>query len=185
MRTRLRFARWVAAAIVLGSAAQAGADLAKDSPFLAPGLLGANGAVPSGNSPELRGEMSSSEGTRYCIYDPQKKASVWVGVRETGYPFMITSADPVGDRVVLTTADGRQLSLALKESKVASQPLATAMPTLNPFPSPAGGDNAALTPELQEQERKIDAMREAMARKRMERLQALKSGALQDSPPQS
>jgi hypothetical protein len=69
---------------------------------------------------ELQGYMSASDGTRFCIYDSQKKQSVWVSLNETGHSFVVISADRAGSEVTLRCEDGRRLSLALRRVKVDS-----------------------------------------------------------------
>jgi hypothetical protein len=183
MITRLRYASFAAAVFTASFATGKGDPLAKDSPFLAPGAASRLETSSNGRSPELRGIMSGPTGVQYCIYDPQKKTDVWIGLGDTGYPFAVTSADAGSDTVVLTTGDGRQITLKLRESKVASQGPVIAEAASNPASSPEA--YAGLDPERAEQQRRNDEMRAAMARKRMERLQALKASAPPETPPQS
>src|SRR4029077_19903607 len=68
-----------AAGLSLLPLARASAQLVDTSPFMAPGGAGPNGGTDP-NALELRGIMSTPEGTRYCIYDPVKKAGAWAGV---------------------------------------------------------------------------------------------------------
>jgi hypothetical protein len=181
MRTRLRFAQWAAALIVATIVAKGDAELAKDSPFLASGASAAPGGPSSdGRSPELRGIMSSQDGIQYCIYDPQKKASIWMGLHEAGHPFVVTSADPDNERVTLQTSDGQRLSLTLKQSKVSGQPAGPAAPA-----QAAAADIAGLSPEQLEQRRKNDVLREEMAQKRRAYTQAVRSGLIPAVPPQN
>ena len=100
--------------------------------------------------------MSTADGTRYCIYDPARRTSAWVALGETGYSFVLTSADPARDQVRLRTGDGSILSLPLRESKVspmrapfgANQAYALQQPS-------STGDFSGMTPEQSESEQRI------------------------------
>jgi len=94
------------------------ADLAPSSPFLPAGTL----SMSSSGSPaalELRGIMSSGEGTSYYIYDRARKSSRWLMLDESGDGFVVKSADSANDSVVVEV-QGRELTLPLKSSKIAS-----------------------------------------------------------------
>jgi hypothetical protein len=151
----------------LGACAALGATVARaqatvPSPFLPPGASASGGATDPG-ALELRGYMSTPQGTRYCIYDPAKKASVWSGVDERGLDFLIKSADP-GHRAVLVESEGRTQRLVLQEAKI------LAMAAL---PEPGrrferGRPNAqALTPA--EEAARLQAVAEEVRRRRLQR----------------
>src|SRR5271170_4728836 len=86
------------AAIAAGPAT-ALADLAQASPFLPSNLAGSAATGGPSGPVELRGVMSTSEGTEYCIYDVVKRTSAWVGLNEQGNGFVVKSADPATDSV--------------------------------------------------------------------------------------
>jgi hypothetical protein len=58
-----------------------------------------------------------SEGTRLWIFDLQRKSGAWVGVREKGFPFEVTSADPEHDQASVLTETGRLVTLRLRDSR--------------------------------------------------------------------
>src|SRR5665213_511356 len=92
------------------------AQVAETSPFFPAGSAsGPNG--PEGAALELRGIMTTSDGTRFCIYDPVKKSGIWSGVNERGNAFVIKSADLAHDAVMVQT-EGRTLKLVLHQAKV-------------------------------------------------------------------
>jgi hypothetical protein len=160
--------------LLLGAVALGATDLAPNSPFLAAGSPPADRANSDSLNPELRGIMSGPDGARYCIYDPVKKTSSWVGLNEHGYPFVISAADPDREAVSLVTGDGRKLNLALRAAKVSGGAQ---------YVPPAGPDFTRLTPQQAEAQIANDAMRDQMAKRRMDHLQAVKSGAIPATSP--
>jgi hypothetical protein len=108
--------------LAIGVTVASGADLsflAPDSPFGASGSHEASGARPPRF--ELRGIMAAPDGMRFCIYDTERKAGVWVAVGEEGNPFVITSAGADLNQVTMER-DGRLFILKLRESKVTAAP---------------------------------------------------------------
>jgi hypothetical protein len=144
---------------------------ADDSPFLPVNAPAAGSArAADGSSFELRGIMSTAGGTRYCIYDPAKKTSSWVGLNEAGGSFAVKSADPAHDTVTLE-AGGQRITLALHEAKVVS--LGFGSPVAAP---PPGGamSNVVLRPTPEDEQRRLQAIAEEVRRRRelRERAQA-------------
>ena len=119
MDTRPTFPRLLAAVLGLGALLPARGQLADASPFLPPGTVDAPGASADGGTLELRGIMSTSVGYLYCIYDPAKKSSSWVGLNEDGHGYVVKAADPARDSVTLQAA-GRTFNVALHQAKVAA-----------------------------------------------------------------
>jgi hypothetical protein len=112
---------WLTIAACLGLAlrARTHGQLADASPFLTPGAADNPAAAAGADALELRGIMSTSAGYLYCIYDPARKSSTWVGINEGGHDFVVRSAEPDRDAVTVQSA-GRTFSIALHESKVAT-----------------------------------------------------------------
>jgi hypothetical protein len=156
-------------ALILASAAhgQARADLAQASPFLPRDQPGTAQAGGTAGPVELRGIMSTDGGFAFCIYDTAKKTGTWVGLNETGYDFVVKSADPARD-IATVTYQGRDLRLELRTSKVASAGAAVAS---SPEAPPAAGINA---PPGDEQ-RRLEAVANEVRRRRMEREKAAQS----------
>jgi hypothetical protein len=144
-------------------AAMARGEGADDSPFLpvnSPAAAGA--AAAAGSTFELRGIMSTAGGTRYCIYDPVKKTSSWVGLNEAGGSFMVKSADGAHDTVTLD-AGGQRMTLALHEAKVVSLGFGSAVAAAPP--SGATG-NVVLRPTPEDEQRRLQAIAEEVRRRR-------------------
>jgi hypothetical protein len=157
------------AAVAAGPSA-ARADLAQASPFL-PSSLSESAAKGGPSGPvELRGVMSTSQGTEYCIYDVVKRTSAWVGLNEQGPGFVVKSADPASDSVTVEF-QGRTMNLVLRTAKVASAGSAA------PVANPQGGASAitqtvVLNPTPADEQRRLDAVAAEVRRRRMEREKA-------------
>ncbi|MES1166863.1 MAG: hypothetical protein ABUL68_02575, partial [Pseudomonadota bacterium] len=123
MRTALfRFRLLPGLGLVLAAAGGLrGAALDMGSPFLPSSGVPA-AAAPTTSAPiELHGYMVTPEGEAFSIYDPSKKSAAWVRVNETGYPFVVRSHKTVNSTDQITVDyQGSTLTLALKQSKIAS-----------------------------------------------------------------
>jgi hypothetical protein len=156
------------------------ARIVENSPFAPFRTINSSRAAES-RALELRGVTSDSDGTRYCIYDPQSKRSAWVAIGETGYPYTVTCADPGGDRVILHTRAGQELSLMLRETKISNEVVAA---------SPAQGEAAfdplnatAASPAADPLTNFAGRTREQIAA--LERLAAVKAAADRESAARS
>jgi hypothetical protein len=120
--------------------APAGTDalesLVKDSPFLP---VASGGAAPGQNGPlELRGVIMERGSYAFSLYDLNSKESYWVGLNETGFPFMVRSYDAISDTVTVEQ-QGRVLSLTLAAARtMAANPVMASQPTPG-APGPSGG----------------------------------------------
>jgi hypothetical protein len=142
----------------LGLGPRARAQVAETSPFLAPGAaVGPNGAAET-TALELRGIMTTPEGTRFCIYDPLKKSGVWTGLNERGNPFVIKSAD-LARGTVTVQSQGRTLKLVLRQARISALG-----PTSVPGAIPPTAEGAALSPADQAQ--RLAAVAEEVRRRR-------------------
>ena len=149
------------ALLVLSVGAGARGDETSRSPFLPPNSGGpVGGAAVDPNAMQLRGIMSTPQGVKYNIYDPSKKASVWVGVNESGNGFLIKSAD-LKREAVTVSANGQQTTLALKEAKIQT-------PAANGVPQ--GG--AVLRPTPADEQVRLQAVADEVRRRRLLREQA-------------
>jgi hypothetical protein len=107
------------ACLGLLAAGRACAQVAETSPFLPPGSTsGPNGSGESA-ALELRGIMTTPDGTRFCIYDPVKKTGIWSGLNERGNPFVIKSAD-LTHATVMVQSEGHTLRLELHQARVSA-----------------------------------------------------------------
>jgi hypothetical protein len=157
-------------AALIAALAPAGAlraDLAASSPFLPANMAGTAGAGGPSEPVELRGIMSTSQGTAYCIYDTAKKTSAWVGLNETGNDFVVKSADAMNDAVTVTV-QGRDIRLVLRAAKVASSGAASAGPPA----SPALASSVVVNPTPGDEQKRLDAVAAEVRRRRQEREKA-------------
>jgi len=104
------------------------ATLAADSPFLARGPEGVQGAPKSADALELRGVMSGTFGYMYYVYDSAKHKGVWAGSNDTDNPFTIVAADAAEGSLDLRMNDGRLLHLRMREAKIAATGVNTPAP---------------------------------------------------------
>jgi hypothetical protein len=143
------------------------ANLATSSPFLPPNAPAGSAAAGPAEPVELRGIMTTPEGTAYCIYDTAKKSSMWVALNEQGNPFVVTSADPSSDSVTVAF-QGRDIRLALKASKVSSA---------GPGSSGPGNliSSVVVNPNASDEQRRLDAVAAEVRRRRQERERAIQA----------
>jgi hypothetical protein len=156
-----------ASAAFLLAAGSLRADLAPASPFL-PANAAATGMTSGPAGPiELRGLMSTPSGIAYCIYDTAKKKDVWVGLNETGYDFVVKSADAASDSVSVQY-QGRSLKLTLRSAKVASAGAAGIA-----LATPPQGGPVALNPSPADEQKRLDAVAQEVRRRKQEREKAV------------
>jgi len=148
------------------------ADLAQASPFLPPNSPLAAGAAGASGPVELRGMapgMAADGGIACCIYDTAKKTSVWVGLNEPGYDFVVKSADPAKETATVAY-QGRSMDLVLRTAKVASAGMAQAG-----VPTGPGAANAVQIPTAADEQRRLDAVAAEVRRRRLEREKAFQT----------
>ena len=173
---RHRLFLFAAAGLGLLPATRGVAQLVDTSPFLAPGATASAGNAADNAPLELRGIMSTPQGTRYCIYDPGKKSGTWAALNERGNSFLIRAADPARQAITVQS-EGRTLRLVLRESKAAA--LGVAAPgQAGPAGPPAG---AAQSPSPADEARRLQAVAEAVRARRLMREQAAQGG--EAAPP--
>ena len=162
----------LAAAAALACAS--GADLAQSSPFLpANSPQGPGGAGGASGPVELRGisaGMAADGGVACCIYDTAKKSSVWVGLNEPGYDFVVKSVNATNDSATVFY-QGRSMQLDLRAAKVASAgPGGSVMPEGRMVaPGPPG------LPSPADEQRRLDAVAAEVRRRRLERERAFQN----------
>ena len=142
------------------------------SPFLPPNAVGgAAGAKGDAAGLELRGVMSTAQGTRFCIYDPSKKIGRWVSVNQGEFGFTVQSFDSEHDTIIVIQ-DGRRLTLALRNAKVA---VGVGMPMgLVPNGQPGlavSTTGAVLRPTPEDEQKRLQAIAEEVRRRRLQREQ--------------
>ena len=163
------------AAIAAGPAA-ARADLAQASPFLPANVADSAAKGGAAGPVELRGVMSTEQGTEYCIYDTVRKTSAWVGLNESGNGFVVKSADPGGDSVTVDF-QGRTMRLVLRTAKVASAGSAVPMQAGMAGNPSAVTQSVVLNPTAADEQRRLDAVAAEVRRRQQERLKAAQAAA--------
>ena len=176
----LRFSRTyvLAAALIIAPGLARGANsLAPTSPFMPPAAVGAPQA--ENNPLELRGIMVDDSGYRFSIFDPTRHAGTWARLNEAGHDFVIKSHDVARD-VVTLDYQGRVLTLALRNAKVAivaPQPLNMSG---GPQPTPGGGVGpVVLNPSPADEVARFNRVKEEIARRRALREQGGNQGGPQ------
>jgi len=157
-----------------------------DSPFLPAG--GAAPVTATDNaSLELRGLLVEPTGPLFHLVDLATKKGAWIGLRETGHEFVVTSyqAQPEGDRITVDYR-GRTLQLTLAKGKVGTA-VAAAAPAVTPpgilTPPPNGPISpVVLNPTAADEARRMEAVA-AELRRRREQRQLERQKALANPPP--
>jgi|HubBroStandDraft_1064217.scaffolds.fasta_scaffold239463_2 hypothetical protein len=120
--------------------------LAALSPFLPPGSVGKASPPTSSSILKLCGVMGTDEGLQFCIYDSSRKRSVWLGLEEKGYPFVVSAADPAHDSVTLDW-QGQRLTLSLAQANSGRG----ANSVSGGEPPSQDGEPIVLTPDVQKE----------------------------------
>lgn len=177
--------RWMAAAALAGVAIGARADLIKVSPFLPP--QNAPSAVNQNSEVKYMGWVETADGTLYRLYDPAKKAGVFLKVGDKDTNLDVTVKQHDNDRDTLTVEHGGQtLTLADNDTKVSSS---GALPQMIPGPvmtsgpvqnfSPAVTNTVVLNPTPADEQRRLEAVAAEVARRRALREQAQQQAQMQ------
>ena len=135
--------------ILTAAALAAGPALAVDlqrlvtnSPFAPAGVPGQPG---SGAPLEFRGVFMDQGEYFFSLFNPATKASVWVGLNESGQEFSVRSYDE-GAQTIVADFKGRSFTLGLsKAPMMATSPSVPTPPTVAgaamPTPAPAASAN--------------------------------------------
>jgi hypothetical protein len=170
-------------------------DLTPNSPFLPPGggTADAN-ATPAGTPLELHGIITTPDGYKFDLFDPNSHKDMWVGFNETGKPYVVHSHDIAHNRVTVEY-QGRELTLTLPQPTIApmtAAQMAQAMPVAQPAPL-MGQPPVANTSNPEDERRRIQLITEEIKRRRALRAAQQRQQQLQSpgnlpapvpSPPQ-
>jgi hypothetical protein len=151
-------------------------SLLNNSPFTP---VGAGAAAGGDKSVEFRGSYTDPGlgATFFSIYDPATQRAAWVGLNETGHPFVVRGYNPANDTLTVEVS-GHNLNLTLKHAQV--QLAATpkpAPPTGQPNGQPGDANQrgrwmANMTgPEGRPDPQRMQAFIEEMRRRRGARMQ--------------
>ena len=160
------------------------------SPFLPPAAA-TNTAAPTAGAPlQYRGFTEDSGGVRFRIVDPARKTGTWLKLNERDTTFDVTVKQSGADyATVVVEHQGRTLTLALPESKVASSGSASQpAPAVAPPPPmmtnvpPAVTQAVVVNPTPADEQRRLQAVADEVSRRRALREQAQQQ-LIQGSPP--
>lgn len=177
--------RFVAAALCTVVAGRVRAELIKVSPFLPPQ---GTAAAPTANAPlEYRGSMEVADVAQYRVTDPAHKVGVWLKVGEREPTLDVTLKQHDGDReTIMIEHGGQTLTLPLRESKVqagAGMPQMVAQPTSSmPIVSPSVTQSVVVNPTPADEQRRLEAVAQEVARRRALREQAQQQAQQQAAP---
>ena len=182
MLSRAPLICFVAAAAVLhGLPGRLAAQVAAKSPFLPAAGAAGPGAPTAGASLEFRAYMDVGDGMRFRLFDPAKKAGVWVKLNEKNAELDLVAKQHDGAQKTLTVEhQGRTLTLAMREAKVVSAGNAGQfMPSPMPVVSapllnvaPAVTQSVVLNPTPADEAKRLEAVAAEVARRRAMREQA-------------
>ena len=178
------------AAVISGRQPRLAAQVASKSPFLPAAGPAAATAATAGAPLEFRAYMDVGGGMQYRLYDPAKKAGVWIRLNERNAEFeVLAKQHDEGQKTLTIEHQGRPLTLALRESKVVSAGSAAQMvppPQVAPPPptnvSPAVTQSVVLNPTPADEQRRLEAVAAEVARRRALREQATQQ-INQGTPP--
>jgi hypothetical protein len=182
--------RFLVAALALAGAARAGAQqLATRSPFMPP--QSAAPAGPTASAPlQFIGYMDTAEGRQFRIYDPAKKAGVWLKMNERNNDLDVVVKQHDANTLVVEH-QGKAITLAEREGKVVSSgSAAQVMPPPQAVQAnvpPAVTQAVVLNPTPADEQRRLEAVAAEVARRRALREQAaqqMNQGTPQQMPPQ-
>jgi hypothetical protein len=170
----------LAACTVAGwAAAEDYSTLLSNSPF-AP--VGPGAAAGGDKSVEFRGMFTEQNNTYFSILDTATQKSAWVGMNETGHPFVVRSYNASNDTVTVELG-GHNVNLALKHAAVQ---LAAATPK-PAAPAPNGGPEGGpqrngrwmqnvMGADGRPDPKRMEAFIEEMRRRRAQRMQSFANG---------
>lgn len=168
----------VAAAVINGLPSRLSAQVAAKSPFMP--AAGAAAGAPTAAAPlEFRAYMDVGGGKQFRLFDPAKKAGVWVKLNERNAEFEVLAKQHDDSQKTLTVEhQGRTLTLAMREAKVVSAGSAgQAAPPPVPMPqpsnvAPAVTQSVVLNPTPADEAKRLEAVAAEVARRRAMREQA-------------
>ena len=172
-------------------AGTAEAQLAAKSPFMAPQAAAVSAPVTKGPL-EFVGYIATSEGVRFRLFDPAKKAGAWVTLNEKNPELdVLVKQHDVQQKTLLIEYQGRTITLAERESKVVSSGSAAQMSPPPPMPAPAPTvapavtQSVVLNPSPADEQRRLEAVAAEVARRRAMREQATQQIGQAMPPPPS
>jgi hypothetical protein len=171
---------WLVAVVAVGNGlpAHLAAQVAAKSPFMP--VAGAAAGAPTAAAPlEFRAYMDVGGGMQFRLFDPAKKAGVWVKLNERNSDFdVVAKQHDDAQKTLVVEHQGRTLTLAMREAKVVSAGNAGQMaPPPVPMPQPANvapavTQTVVLNPTPADEAKRLEAVATEVARRRALREQA-------------
>jgi hypothetical protein len=148
-------------------------ELVANSPF---GNAAGSAASPdaAAGALEFRGMFSDGGEYFFSLFDPASRRSTWVGLNESGHPFVVKAYD-ANQGTIAVEVQGRSLVIPLKQATVVAVPAA---PVAG---SPAG--NASAGPLVAPKPATDEATRLAQIAEEIRRRRALRVQAMQKQGP--
>ncbi|MBL9189595.1 MAG: hypothetical protein JNK23_19095 [Opitutaceae bacterium] len=159
---------------LLGGGVVAHAQLASKSPFMPAQAGGA--AAPAANAPiEYRGYLEIGGVRQFRLYDPEKKASVWVQLNERNTDLGVLAKEHDADAGTLTVEHrGTVHRLPIRVGKIlaGSAPPPPMPATLPSNVAPAVVQSVVVNPTPADEQRRLESVAAEVARRRALREQA-------------
>ena len=134
---RGRTVLWGVMALALCVSIGFGTEIPNRSPFL-PNELAAAAPVTPAEAPRFVGLNVLPSGTWFRLIDGVTGKGVWLREGETGYSFVVRQHYVINGRdQIVVEQNGRSLSLALREARIATVRSATSAPPVALSPVPA------------------------------------------------
>ena len=128
---------WFVLPLALGGLLASGAEIPSRSPFL-PNSGAAAAPVTPAEAPRFVGVVPLADGTLFRLYDPVTRKGVWVREGETGHSFVVRQHYVINGRdQIVIEQNGRSISLALPEARIATVRSAVSAPPVALSPVPA------------------------------------------------
>jgi len=123
--------------MALGGSILSGTEIPSRSPFL-PSEVAAAAPITPAEAPQFVGIIPLQDGTLFRLYDPVTRKGVWVREGETGNNFVVRQHYVINGRdQIVVEQNGRSLSLALPEARIATVRSAVSAPPVALSPAPA------------------------------------------------
>jgi hypothetical protein len=168
--------RLMVAGIACTAAPWVGAQLTSKSPFMAPQAAATSAPTESAPLKYVGYMETASEGRLFRIHDPAKKTSTWVKLNERNADFDVVAKQHDEAQKTLTIEyQGKVITLPERESKVVSAGSAAQVmppPVMATNVAPAVTQTVRLNPTPADEQLRLQAVADEVARRRALREQA-------------
>ncbi len=154
-------------------------NLVANSPF-GPLASGPAGGPPTATPLEFRGTFVDGNERFFSILDAGSRRAEWVGLNESGRPFVVKSFDPDKESIAVEF-QGRVLDLKLRDARIVAAPMAAAPAAPNPGQPQPPGQPTPGAPTVSVST--TEAQRLAQVAEEIRRRRALRQQATSQPPP--